>query len=140
MANKTLTYFLIFFIFSCCHNTSYLEVHFQELHRMSPPKLIEEFKQMPFDSAIIHNERFNEIFVKNAKVILSDSAKAYALSEYFKNNNIQLLGRQDKWTVIAAFHKYLNNEKYDILELWEAMSKLSNKEYEKQYPKPQKIN
>lgn len=128
---------LIIIIISCKQQPTDLEKHFDELRQMSPPMMIQEFKQMPLDSAVINNERFNEIFVATANLILMDSLKKDALEIYFKSNNIDLLGRQDKWTIVAAFHKFLNNEKYEIYELWEEMVKLSNSEYEKQFPNPE---
>lgn len=137
MIFKKYFFYLLIVIISSCRQPTYLEEHFDELQQLSPPMLIQEFKQMPLDSAIINNERFSEIFVVTANVILSDSLKQNALKTYLKSNNIDLLGRQDKWTIVAAFHKYLNNEKFEIYELWQEMVKFSNSEYEKQYPKPE---
>lgn len=138
MIHKYYSFYLVLLLIGCNQPSNFLDDHFRKLEHESPHLLIDKFKRLPFDSAIILNDRFSEIFVKAANTVMSDSAEAKAFREYFKKNNIQLLGRQDKWTIVAAFHKYLNGEKYEIYDLWQEMIKFSNEEYERRYPPPSK--
>lgn len=133
---KILSFILIIFLVNCNNNEDYLVTYFERLEVNSSERVIEKFRKTSLQSAVINNAEYDEIFIAASNKILSDTVELVKFKKYFKEHNIDLIGRQDKWLVIAAFHKYLNGEKYQIYDLWNEMSKLSNEEYEKEFPAP----
>jgi hypothetical protein len=127
-------FIVIVLMFGCKNDTEVLDNHFAKLKQQSPPQSVLKFKQLPLDSAVLFSDSFNDIFEDTSIKILSDSDESKAFYDFFKDRNIPLLGRQDKWTIVAAFHYYLNGKKYNINKIWNEMKEFSNKEYEKQYP------
>ena len=122
---------LILTLVCCKNNETWLDSFFEQLEKECSEEIIDKFRNAPFEDAVINNFEFNEIFVKGTNALLSDKGMSDKFKAYFAQHDIQLIGRQDKWVVIAAFHKFLNEENYQIEQLWTEMAELSNKEYER---------
>jgi hypothetical protein len=127
----------IFLSLSCQRNSDFpLRQHFKSLKENSPENVIKQFKTTPIDSAIINYDKFPEIFSDAASIVFQDSAQVVLFENYFKENGIDLEHKQDLYTIVAAFHKWLNNEKINIIKLHQEVIEMSNDFNEKRYGKP----
>ncbi len=123
---KVLVFILLFLGSISCNNKGiYLNDFFEQLEIKSPKEVLKEFKDSSLDSVILNNRRYDAIWVETAGIILADSTEAAHFNEFLKLNNLEY-GDQSKWTIIAAFHKYLHGEPYQIPELLDQMNNLSN--------------
>jgi hypothetical protein len=127
----------IFLNLSCQRNSDFpLRQHFLNLKEYSPKNVIKQFQTTPLDSAVINYDKFPEIFSDAASIVFRDSAQVVLFENYFKENGIDLEYKQDLYTIVAAFHKWLNNEKINIKKLHQEMIEMSNEFNEKRYGKP----
>ena len=135
---------LIIFSFvyiGCKQNYGDLDTTFELLEKYSPDYLVKEFKNSDLDSVIINNSKYNLIFIDAANKVMGDSLSASNVKMVFKNYGIDLVGKQVKWTIVAAFHKYLNKDPYNIPQLLDQMIEMSDSIYEvKNGHLPKEIN
>ncbi|MEP6645716.1 MAG: hypothetical protein ABJC12_01390 [Saprospiraceae bacterium] len=121
---------IAFNLFGCYKPQSDLEIYFAKLKYQSPKHLIDEFKNTPLDTAVIHNERFNEIFIVTSNKIFQDSSEVKRMRNFLKREGIDspgLDGEYIVWAMIASFHKYLNHKNFNFADMMDEMQVLSDK-------------
>ena len=125
--NFTLLATCLVLSFGCRENSDFpLDPFFEDLKKNSPKDVLEQFKAAPYDSAVIGYEQYSEIFTEAAAIVLQDSAQMILFESYFEENGISLVSKQDIYTIVAAFHKRLNNKKVDIKSLRQEMVSAQN--------------
>lgn len=138
--SSSLIFVFLLLSLSCQKNSDFpLNSHFEKLKEESPDSVIIQFKTAPLDSAVINYDRYPEIFSDAASVVLQDSAQLVLFENYFKENGIDLKYKQDLYTIVAAFHKWLNSKTINIKKLHQEMIDMSNQFNEKKYGKPDSL-
>lgn len=121
---------IVFLVFTCQQNDKFpLDPFFQELEKKSPEDVIKRFKAAPLDSVVLNHKKYSAIFVDAAAAVLEDSTQIKLFEDFLDEN--EMTSEQDLYTIIAAFHKRLHNEKVQWNELREEMINLSNRHNEK---------
>lgn len=130
-------YFLtiVVFVFACKPYTFPLDPFFNELALKSPQATLIRFKTAPLDSVVLNHLEYTEIFDDAAASVLQDSTQQRLFDDFLKENN--MTSEQDLYTIIAAFHKRVNNKKVCLNKLRTEMINLSNKNNEQKYGKPE---
>lgn len=115
MYAKIIGFQLLLIFTGCIKKENYIDTFFENMEAHSSKEIIEQFKNSSLEDVVINDFEYDEIFVKASNIVLSNKKEAYRFQDFFKNHNIPLLGRQDKWLVMAAFHKYLNKENIKLI-------------------------
>ena len=119
-----------FVYLGCKQNYGELDTTFKLIEKNSPNYLIKEFKNSDLDSVIIYNSKYNLILVDAVNKVMKDSIVLSNVKSIFETHEIPLVGKEVKWTFIAAFHKYLNKDTYNIPQLLDRMIEMSDSIYE----------
>lgn len=131
------SYYLVIVIlfFACRPYTFPLDPFFNELALKSPKTTLMQFKIAPLDSVVLNHLEYSEIFDDAAAIVLQDSTQQRLFDDFLEKNNMD--SEQDLYTIIAAFHKRLNNEKVCLYKLRTEMIDLANRHNERKYGKPE---
>ncbi len=117
----------LLFIMACVNKEQPLDNFFKQLESESSKIELQKFKNMPLDSVLINYRKFDGIFVEVAGEILKDSTYLNEIVLIYRENHIQMVGRESLWLLTAAFHEYLNNRQYDFPKLWKHMKELGDR-------------
>lgn len=121
---------------SCQNNNNFpLGPFFKALEANSPKDVLVQFKNAPFDSVIIHYDNYPEIFTDAASIVFQDSSQVRLFEDYCKNN-LSLTYMPDFYTIVGAFHRWLNNKPIEIEQLRQEMIEISNNLTEEKHRKP----
>jgi hypothetical protein len=133
MDNGSTFFVCLFFLLGCqSENRFPLDRFFTDLETHSPQAVLIQFKNIPLDSAVLNHKEYSEIFVEAASVVLRDSSQMLLFENYCEDNEISLTYEADLYTIVAAFHKWLNNEAINIKHLRLEMIKMADEINEKE--------
>ena len=122
--------FLHILLLTSCQNPFPLDSLFEEIKiQTKNPSIIDDFKNLSLDSAIINYEQYPEIFVNAVAVALEDSTNKKIYLEFLKNNEINRYNKFDGYLVIAVFHQRLNKKRIDLDNLRKTIYKVSPYDY-----------
>lgn len=78
---------------------------------------LEEFKNLPIDSAVLNYNRFDGIFQKPIENLFKDSLYRSKFETGCLTNKLSLNEPQDGYVLAAMYHKSLNSKPFDITAL-----------------------
>ncbi|MGB4847764.1 MAG: hypothetical protein WBP41_07570 [Saprospiraceae bacterium] len=78
---------------------------------------MEEFKNLPLDSAVMNHNEFTDIFQKPIKVLLEDSLYRSKFELSCSANNLRLTSIEDGYVLAAMFHNSLNHKPFVVEDL-----------------------
>lgn len=109
---------IVLFIFSCQKNESFeLDLFFKGLKNNSPEHVIYDFRNSSINSVISNKQNYDVIFEDAATVVLKDSLQVLRFEKFCMKNDLSLNYKHDMYTIIVAFHYWLNNKKIDIEDI-----------------------
>lgn len=71
---------------------------------------IDRYKEMEFDSAVIHFRDFPLIFYEGVSIVVSDSVGDQKLEEYYQSHSLDRFNPFNSHVFAGAFHNYLTQE------------------------------
>lgn len=78
---------------------------------------IENFKNVPFDSAVMYYKNFPSIFPEATNIISDDTIFVTRFKNSMEKNNLSTFDLENSHLLAAIYHKKLNNEKIEISSL-----------------------
>ena len=122
---KTLTIILSIGPISSCYKVDKFDIFFESVRDNTKSELLlNEFKNLPFDSAVINSKKFDTIFVSAVKESFKDPKMEANFINICKENGIALYGSKNKYVFVGAFHDWLNGKKVNISVLKPRVFKL----------------
>ena len=120
MKNEIYIAIVLIAFFGCRKNTpNFLLDEFPELvsNSWEDKSLLKTFKETPFESAITDHPEFKIAFNQSSKKISQLANFEIQFKESLKLNELEYWDTSNSLLLLAMFHKTINQEKFQLLEL-----------------------
>ncbi|MGB4848975.1 MAG: hypothetical protein WBP41_13715 [Saprospiraceae bacterium] len=117
---KSLIYFLFLLVLGCPREPDnfLVDTFFKDLTKtITNNSQLEEFKNLPIDSAVMIHNKFTDIFQKPVEVLLEDSLYRSKFELSCSQNNLNLTSIEDGYVLAAMFHNSLNHRPFEVGDL-----------------------
>ena len=112
-------------VFSCCNGKEDIEYLFDRVViETDNPSLINEFKNLELDSAILNYEEYPDIIYRGLKTALQDSSLKIIFDRFYSTYDMNIYDGVHNAVFFGSFHQSLNNRKINVPELYALAEKI----------------